>query len=375
MTPATTLISTVGTSLFATNLERLSPDDADPVRAALAAAYRARRWREVARHLRDLPADDRVCGAEINSIASLERRRFVAPDANLVFCHSESEAGRNIAAVLREYYEVSSERRVELVEIEGLQDADPRRFRTEGLRCLAKKICRVIRDYGASACAVNATGGYKAQIAIAVMMGQAIGVPVYYKHERFDEVISFPPLPVALDFDVWMRFSGVLTTLDRDPVPAQLVAEEWDERFESLVERVEIDGVEWVELSPAGQIFHETFRERFRSQRDRLLPPAVPPDRKGKTRTEDAGWPGEHPEIQRFFDDAIREVPQVAYCQVFYFNPDLPERTRFRLSSRGIEGIFSNGSYCARAHVHTSARTDAERNAVLAALNEWLASR
>src|SRR5438093_1489422 len=83
------------------------------------------------------------------------------------------------------------------------------------VRNLAKAVCQIIRDHGASSCAINATGGYKAQIAIAVLMGQALGVPVYYKHERFDEIIAFPPMPVALDFEVWMRLSGLLFALER----------------------------------------------------------------------------------------------------------------------------------------------------------------
>ena len=47
-------------------------------------------------------------------------------------------------------------------EIEGLQDQDPRRFRTQGLRNLAKAVCKVIRDYGPAHCAINATGGFAA---------------------------------------------------------------------------------------------------------------------------------------------------------------------------------------------------------------------
>src|SRR5437773_1205753 len=82
--------------------------------------------------------------------------------------------------------------------------------RTRALRTPARRICAVVRERSAAACALNATGGYKAQIAVAVLLGQALGVPVYYKHELFSEIIAFPPLPVALDFEVWMRASGML---------------------------------------------------------------------------------------------------------------------------------------------------------------------
>ncbi len=247
--------------------------------------------------------------------------------------------------------------------------------RTRGLRNFARRLCAVIRDRSAAACAINATGGYKAQIAVAVLLGQALGVPVFYKHEFFSEIIAFPPMPVALDFEVWMRASGMLRQLEREsgPIPAADYAADWDEKYESLVERVAIDGQDYLELSPTGQIFHETFRERFRSACDAILPPPVPPGQKRPPRLEKAGWPGTHPEVERFMARATAEVDQVAHCATFYFNPDLPERTRFRLGSDGVEGVFSDGRYTAKFRVETFAKTPGQQAAVVAALNEWLA--
>jgi hypothetical protein len=250
-------------------------------------------------------------------------------------------------------------------------------FRTLGLRNLTKRVCQVIRDYGPKNCAINATGGYKAQIAIAVMMGQAIGVPVYYKHERFDEIIAFPPMPVALDFEVWLGASGMLFNLDhrRDLVAAELYQDEWDERYESLVERVDIDGRCYLELSPAGQIFHETFCARVRSHADAILPPGVATSDKKPPKLEDAGWPGQHPEVERLMKAVTRDVPQVKHCRTCYYNPDLPQHTRFRLGSHGIEGIVSDGTYTAKFIVETTAQNDDQRTALVSVLNQWLADQ
>src|SRR5205823_12850906 len=126
---------------------------------------------------------------------------------------------------------------VEAVEVADLQDEDPKRFRTKGLRNLVRGLCRVVRERSAAACAINATGGYKAQIAVAVLLGQALGIDVYYMHERFSEIIAFPPMPVSLDYEVWLRFSGWLTKLETDFVPRSTIEEDgWDERYESLVD-------------------------------------------------------------------------------------------------------------------------------------------
>jgi putative CRISPR-associated protein (TIGR02619 family) len=345
-----TLICTVGTSLLVPNLAGLKADDPDSMRRTLAAAYAERDWDAVAVALAALPGADRLCGAEINSLASLFAKEFADPRANLYFCHSATADGRVIGRVLRAYYRQAGHPVVETREIDDLQDADPKRFRTAGLRNLAKAVCKIIRDHGAASCAINATGGYKAQIAIAVLMGQALGVPVYYKHERFDEIIAFPPMPVALDFEVWMRLSGLLFAL-------------------------ELDGVEYLDLSPTGQIFHETFRQRFRTHRDAVLPPPVPPGQKQVPRLERSGHLRSHPEIARFLEAVTSQVPQVRRCTTSYFNPDLPEPSRFRDGPRGIEGIYSDGTYTVKFRVETTAHADGQRAAVVAALNEWLACR
>jgi hypothetical protein len=162
---------------------------------------------------------------------------------------------------------------------------------------------------------------------------------------------------------------------DLNPSPFSLYADEWSETYESLVERVNIDGQEYLELSPTGQIFHDTFRERFRSHRDQVLPPPVPTAQKRLPHLEAAGWPGEHPEVRRFMEEVTAANPWVSHCATFYYNSDLGERTRFRSGARGIEGIFSNGSYAVKFRLETSAQTTGQQAAVVAALNEWLDSR
>ena len=134
-----------------------------------------------------------------------------------------------------------------------------------------------------------------------------------------------------------------------------------------------IDDVEYLELSPTGQIFHETFRDRFRSAADRILPP--PAQSKHPPRLEGAGWPGEHPEIQPFMQRVTNEVPFVVRCETFYFNRDLPERTRFYFSRGDVVGLFSDGRYSAKFRVETTAQTDGQRQAAVAALNQWLKDR
>lgn len=371
MTRPSILICTVGTSLFS-NLRALKAGE----HPDLSAAFQAKAWSTVAAELAKLPADARVCGAEINSVASMIAKEYVPGNCGLFFLHSDTADGRSIAAILKSYYQSNGHAPVEAIDVPDLQDQDAKLFRTKGLRNLARKICGVIHERSAAACAINATGGYKAQIAIGVLLGQAIGVPVYYKHELFSEIIAFPPMPVALDFEVWMRASGMLYDLapDSQPISAAVYEDEWDEKYESLVERVQIDGHDYLELSPTGQIFHETFRQRFRTDRDQVLPPPVPPAQKRPPRLEQAGWPGTHPEVKHFMERVTNEVAQVTHCATFYYNPDLSERTRFRVGRDGIEAVYSERGFTVKFRVDTIAQTPGQRAAVVAALNEWLRS-
>ena len=282
MHPRPLLLCTVGTSLFRPNLEGLKKDptagNIRPDLHPLAEAYQAKDWPAVAREFARLPPSEPLCGAEINSIASMIDKGYVPTDCGLFFLHSDTDDGRSIAAVLEAYYRAAGHQPVQPVEVPDLQDQDakhpvPRDSATSPAS--SAPCCAAL----APACAINATGGYKAKIAIAVLLGQALGVPVYYKHERFREIIAFPPMPVALDFQVWLRFSGWLNALEKDFVPHPAIEEDgWDEHYESLVD-AELDeaGRVVLSLSATGQIFHETFRDRFHTDRDRVLPtPAGP---------------------------------------------------------------------------------------------------
>jgi putative CRISPR-associated protein (TIGR02619 family) len=372
------LLCTVGTSLFS-NLRELAAKLRDghlsDDQRTLADVHAAGNWGAVAVHLATLSPTDRLCGAEINSVASLLDKGYARRDCALYFFHSATDDGRNVAAILTAYFRGRGHAPVEAIEVADLQDTDARRFRTLGLRHLARAVCKVIRDHSGAACAINATGGYKAQIAIAVLLGQALGVPVYYKHEHFSEIIAFPPLPVAFDFAVWMRASGLLFGLAREPRPADVYADDWDERCESLVERVTIDGRDYLELSAAGLIFHETFRDRFRSRRDQVLPAAVPAGQKKAPilKSHEGHMLAHRAEIERFLCKVTQQVAPVALCVTSYYNPDLPRPSGFHVKGEGIEGVYGGGSWCVRFRVETTAQTEGQRDAVLAALNEWLA--
>jgi putative CRISPR-associated protein (TIGR02619 family) len=386
---ASQVACTVGTSLFHSNLVRLPkpdeyeqwlndqpPSDREHLSCKLVSqlkvAYAEQNWTRLGKLMRLLPPETRLLGAEINSVHELIQRGHIEPKARLFFLHSDTEDGRRVSQVLLAYYDGNAEG----IQVDGLDDQDPERFRTQGLRSLAKELGKIIRDQAAANCAINATGGYKAQIAIAVVVGQVTGVPVYYKHERFSAIISLPPLPVSFDLSEWFRSSPLLFALaDEDHPTSQFDADLLTPKAESLVDRVDLDGEEYLTLSPLGQVFHDTFRGRYEGEKGRFLPRAASNKEKRQPRIENSGHLRSHPEVKRFMQRVTDEVPQVIQCSTHYFNPALTRQTLFRLSSKGIEGVFSQGGYTVKFRVETTATQDVQRKAMVAELNDWLTKR
>lgn len=393
-----TLLCTIGVSLFYPNLSNLAKEtQTAPSLCNLAKAYSEaveeqqrqksdgstrrvphKKWEGVGTLLHnDIDPTDRLCGAEINSVTDLLTQGAIERDRLHLF-HSDTDDGEAIAKVLESYF-TRTRWKVNIHCVEGLRDDAPNKFRTQGLRNLAKLFGEQVREARKEnrSCAINATGGYKAQIAIAVLMGQALDIPVYYKHERFNEIIPFPPMPVALDFSLWEQASGMFTVLAKSDAcePWEHFKEDWDERFEPLVNRVPMDGQDCLELSATGQIFHETFRSRFQESKATQLPRDAEDKESPKLGEHD--YKRARDSIFRFLQKITEELPYVRYCHTSFWQENLPESTRFRMSGKEVEGIYSNGSWCVKFKVITTIedKDSDQLPIVVADLNNWLESQ
>lgn len=365
------LLCTVGTSLKRT-LEQWYAQTRGEKRSI--AEFTEEDWSTAANYIGELDPSNRDCGAEINSIHHLIEAKGVISTPNIHLFHSDTNDGRNIARLLQRSYvhRGMREDRVHLQVIEDLRDSDPKAFRTKGLRNLVRQLCYCIRTFSPDACAINATGGYKAQIAIAVMIGQALQVPVYYKHEFFTEhpIISFPPLPITLDESVWRSNMTLFEELHEadDFVPASRYDGELDEVLESLMERERQEGEEFLMLSSAGQILHEMFKDRFREE---VEPLGEAKSKQPLNVSKDHGSEKQH--LIRSFLEKVRDSnPFVVTCRSWYFNPDLPEQNQFKLSRGQVTGVYSDGSFTSKFEVITTAEAENQKPLAVKRLNQWL---
>jgi putative CRISPR-associated protein (TIGR02619 family) len=254
---ATFILNTVGTSLL--NHFRNADKKGLP------------RWQSVVAELNKLESTDHRCGAEINSLASLFKMEDIAgkqltPPYHLAFLISDTEEGRWIGEVLKHYAE-SGNRQVEIggvevVTVEGLQPEDPRLFANVGLRNLVKEACRLLQNKQGMTRVINATGGFKAQISFAGLIGQTVGVPVVYMFETFDYCIQMPPMPVDFNRDIWLAHYDIFTAGGITTATEHEFENEVEESLRPLFLH-ETDGEQHMyTLSPILELMHQGFLNR-----------------------------------------------------------------------------------------------------------------
>lgn len=263
---AVVIINTVGTSLASKMRDKGSKD-----------SKKLPKPKDCAVGLAKLNPDASQCGAEINSITSICRLdkiigKKVTPPYKLYFLVSDTDDGRWTGETLKHYYKAQSSdfEFQEFKIIEKLTDEDSKAFKSVGLRNLVKEVANIVKKEKTknpeAIQAINATGGYKAQIAFAALIGQALEVPVFYKFERFPEVIEMPPMPVDFDYDLWLENLDMFHRLFDDPVlyEDQFPFEEVDHRLREMLdcEKDKDNGKLFYSLSPVLELMHQAFLTR-----------------------------------------------------------------------------------------------------------------
>jgi len=236
-----TIINTVGTSLFtnaARDMGREAPSE-----------------KEMERYLKE--TDPERASAETNAITRLYRE-----GDRLVFLHSHTERGRACATVLLRHY-----RRQGIdCDLEAIADLtyEESRFKMRGLRALVNTMIDIIlqerrRNRGVI---LNATGGFKAEIAYATMIGLLFDIPVYYIHEAFRDIVEMPPTPVSWDYSLLSDYEDFFAWIDADLRETREVdARLRDLPAEARMLLVEEEG--FTMLSPAGEVFYSAYRHEL----------------------------------------------------------------------------------------------------------------
>lgn len=294
-----TVLMTAGTSLLA-NARRNAGSDTlmATVRDALERGDAA----AAARAMRGLTPNDPRCGAEVNSLHYLKERKKL-PIGAVHLLVSDSDDGRCVGKTICRYLQERDEfdlRQADSLPIIALDERDPGMFAGQGLRNLVRTIGRLVRREGAEQTIIDATGGYKAQTAIAVVVGQMLGVPVTYRFQQFETIIEFPALPVSFDVDLLARHMGSFVALERENMLPEADIEPLPSALRVFLERETIDGRKYVGLAPLGQVMLETLRTRVRPHHN---PRPIPDSERRSPSFRDDHYPtGFKEHVQRIFE-------------------------------------------------------------------------
>lgn len=351
------LICTVGTSLL-TNIDRPYRPEESGISAELHdKLQKARRNDDTAALLKlllEIEPTSRICGAEINSIEDALAKKSLSLSHLYLFV-SDTADGRKVGALLADYYKGRRDldlKTGEFIPVEKLQDENPKEFKVYGLRNLVREMGKVIQRYGPERIVINATGGYKAQIAIAVVIGQTLGIPVLYRHERFSEIIDFPPMPIAFDYSLLGENSALLTDFERGQAFSLEEIGELDERLRVLLQEVDCDGQPLFELGAIGLIFLLGYRQRFLKPQD--LPHAKDSERKPPTFSDHHYPKG----FQEFVQKLWRETPWIKTAQSRdYSGQRSIKGIGFEVRDERLIGTYRHDDFGARFEIFTTATT------------------
>lgn len=208
-------------------------------------------------------ADWTKASAETHTLDKLD----VADQDKLVLLHTQVDEGRFCAERFKGLFETRC-RTVELVPIPQLGYSAAAFSR--GLSALVAVACEQVRGVQREkrTPVFCATAGFKAEAAFLTMVGALMGVEVVYVHERHEDIVRLPVLPIAWDLDFVRDNENFFRWIDEEPRPdgetrSRLRANPELERF---VLR-DADGT-WM-LNPAGELL-------YCSAKDAAPQPATP---------------------------------------------------------------------------------------------------
>ncbi|MBF0230062.1 MAG: putative CRISPR-associated protein [Desulfamplus sp.] len=377
------LISTAGTSLLF-NIKNNILNSSNDKYSNIKKYFVSNESKNMAEGLCQIADTDRVCGAEINSVEAILSQGLLNERFYHFILVSDTQEGQIVGNTLLNYYSEPFNKKnrfqnVKIHKVDGLNSDNAKRFKNEGLKNLVRLIVSVVRNYGSERILINATGGYKAQISFAGMIGQALCIPVCYMFEGFNEVITLPPQPLSFDFEFWLQYYEIFSQIDNNPNNMIEFDKKWelpDDRFDALVDYIQGDGKYIYELTPTGLLFHETFRSRFKSKKELLPADSQIPIQERKIVYEDKNA-NKHKGLPKYLEKILK-ASFVNRIYIYYYNRDLEKQNIFRRTEDDkiseIDGWYSNDGAITKFTVRTTAETLQQRNAAIAWLNESFAS-
>jgi putative CRISPR-associated protein (TIGR02619 family) len=200
-----------------------------------------------------LARDPRAASAETNALD-----RLLKPNDKAVLLYSQTLEGQRCALLIQAH--IQKTHRCEIEEVQGLSYAE-KGFVQHGLKNFVQKLAKHIREAKRANLEpiINATGGFKAEIAYATAVGLVFKTPVCYIHEKFGDIVTLPVTPFGWDSSMFALHQDFFVWIDSEPRSSGEV----QSRVAGLPEEIKMlleDGNDGTTmLSPLGEAFLSAF--------------------------------------------------------------------------------------------------------------------
>jgi putative CRISPR-associated protein (TIGR02619 family) len=230
------IVNTVGTSLLS-NAKRLSLESDTQI-------------------LEYLNREPRAASAETNALNRLLQNRDQA-----VLLYSHTSEGKRCAELIQTHIERTH--RCEIEEVQGLSYAE-KGFVQHGLKNFVQALAKHIRKAKRAGMepVINATGGFKAEIAYATAVGLVFKTPVKYIHEKFGDIVTLPVTPFGWDSSIFALNKTFFDWIEDQPRSIRdvhsRVTRLVDQEAVSMLLEASNDGTTM--LSPLGEAYLSAFQ-------------------------------------------------------------------------------------------------------------------
>lgn len=340
-----TILTTTGTSLLGQAVRLLGKNNSEITESDLA-------------HVFEQKSMEQAC-AETNSLSKIADRKD-----KIVLLHTHTAEGKLCAKAVANKLAKEDWNNVELQQIELVDDEA--QFERKGLRELVNTLIEQINkaQREKQEVIINATGGYKAQIAYTTMVGTIFQVPIKYIHQNFARPITFPALPVTWNTDLLLQHQNFFNWVDSEPRQNEEVQQRIGylpdkEAISSLLLPPDEEG--YVFLSAAGEVLWGKFRQEKESAKLVEDPPASEIDNPiDKVHSSLQGVKHHYPKDSLKFAEKVAQIPAVESVIGGRFEHTVAKKIKFVGEDGIIKLLWADNDKAANIIVHTTAKGKAQ---------------
>ncbi|NEO54051.1 MAG: putative CRISPR-associated protein [Okeania sp. SIO3B5] len=156
-------------------------------------------------------------GAEKASAETKSLLKIASPEDEVVLLYTKTHNGELCAREVYRYLKSKKWSNIRLREL-PLEENEAQ-FERRGLRelvnILIEEITKAQREN--QEVIINATGGFKAEIAYTTIVGMIFQVPVKYIYQFFQEPVTFPTLPISWNVNLLLEYEDFFAWIDEEP--------------------------------------------------------------------------------------------------------------------------------------------------------------